>query len=263
MKTIIEMQKAHDEGRRISMVTAYDVWSARVLASSGVDLILVGDSVAMAVHGHSTTIAASVEMMEMHAAAVRRGAGDMLVVVDMPFLAHRKGRKSCFDAVDRLMKAGATALKIEGCDRGLETISSVVDAGVPVMAHLGLTPQSLHSLSGYRVQGRGGDAGKKMVDDAHRLEDAGCFALVLECIPSELARIISSEITIPTIGIGAGPHCSGQVLVFHDLLGLDPSFHPHFLRRYLQGFDLIREALLRFDQDVKAGSFPAKEESYQ
>ncbi len=263
MKSSAEMAAARSAGRTISMVTCYDYWSARAVAASRVDAILVGDSAAMVMHGHETTIPADVDMMCFHASAVRRGAPEKLVVVDMPFLAHRHGLDHTMTAVERLVRSGAQAVKIEGADGTVETIRHIVDSGVDVMGHLGLTPQSVHKLGGFKVQGRNEEAARKVADDARRLEEAGCFAVVLEMVPSELAGTITQSLSIPTIGIGAGPMTSGQVLVLHDMLGLQPDFRPKFLRTWLDGFDLIRNALDRYDGDVKDGGFPSDEESYR
>jgi len=260
MKSPIDMAAACRDGHRISMVTCYDSWSARIIDATPIDCILVGDSAAMVMHGHQTTIPIDVETMALHVAAVRRGSPERLLIADMPFLAHRKGIGPAVDAVDRLMKAGAQAVKIEG--RDCETVAHVVESGVPVMGHLGLTPQSIHKLGGYRVQGREEQAASKLLEDAKALEAAGCFALVLECVPSSLAAAVTEVLRIPTIGIGAGPHTTGQVLVLQDLLGMDPEFKPHFLRTYLDGFQLIKGALERYDDDVRAGVFPSDEESY-
>jgi 3-methyl-2-oxobutanoate hydroxymethyltransferase len=263
MKNPRDMAAARAKGRPISMVTCYDTWSARIIVATDIDCILVGDSAAMVMHGHDTTIPADLDMMARHVAAVRRGAGDLLVIADMPFLAHRKGLQPTVEAVEKLMKAGAQAVKIEGAGDGVDTIRHIVSSGVPVMGHLGLTPQSIHQLGGFRVQGRGEEAGQLLLEEARRLEGAGCFALVLECVPSEVARAVTGALAIPTIGIGAGPHTSGQVLVLQDLLGMQPDFKPHFLRTYLDGFELLRDALARYDHDVKAGQFPSDEESYR
>lgn len=263
MKHPSDMVAARIAGEPISVVTCYDAWSAKILAASRVDALLVGDSAAMVMHGHDTTIPADLDMMCLHTAAVRRGAPDKLVVADMPFLAHRKSLAATVAAVERLVRAGGQAVKIEGADGNLDTIRHIVEAGVDVMGHLGLTPQSLHRLGGYRVQGRDERVAGKLADDALRLQEAGCFAVVLELVPSELARSITQSLSIPTIGIGAGPHTSGQVLVLQDMLGLQPDFRPRFLRTWLDGFDLIRDAVDRYDRDVKEGRYPSDEESYR
>jgi len=263
MKNPTDMASALADGRTISMVTCYDTWSARIIAATDIDCILVGDSVAMVMHGHDTTIPADIDMMRLHVAAVRRGAPDRLLIADMPFLAHRKGSGAAMEAVDLLMKAGAQGVKIEGAGSTVDLIRHIVESGVPVMGHLGLTPQSIHAFGGYRVQGRGEAAAATIRAEALRLQQAGCFALVLEVVPSTLAAEVTEALDIPTIGIGAGPHTSGQVLVLQDLLGMQPEFKPHFLRTFLDGFDLVREALSRYDKAVKSGEYPSLEESYR
>ena len=257
-----DFERLKRQGLPITMVTCYDYTSARMVSASEVDCILVGDSAAMVMHGHPTTIPATLEMIEWHLAAVVRGAPDTFIIGDMPFLAHRKGLHDALSAVERLMRLGARAVKIEGARGNLETITHIVESGVPVMGHLGLTPQSIHQLGGYKVQGRGADQADELKLHARQLEQAGCFALVLECVPGQLARDVTASMSIPTIGIGAGPHTDGQVLVWHDLLGMNPDFSPRFLRKYLAGHDLILKALNQYAHDVKAGEFPSDEESF-
>jgi 3-methyl-2-oxobutanoate hydroxymethyltransferase len=263
MKNPADMAAAYATGRAISMVTCYDTWSARIIAATQIDCVLVGDSAAMVMHGHDTTIPADVATMALHVAAVQRGLGDRLLIADMPFLAHRRGLSETMDSVSTLMKAGARAVKIEGAGDTVDTIRHIVESGVPVMGHLGLTPQSIHQLGGFRVQGRGQEAAERLIESANELAAAGCFALVLECVPAKLASKITSEVSIPTIGIGAGPGTSGQVLVLQDLLGMQPDFQPQFLRTYLDGFGLIRDALDSYHEDVSSGRFPSEQESYQ
>jgi 3-methyl-2-oxobutanoate hydroxymethyltransferase len=262
MKSVLEFAAAKAEGRRISMVTCYDAGFARVLEASAVDALLVGDSAAMVVHGHADTLAATVEMMALHTAAVRRGAPTRFVVADMPFLSFRRGVAAALDAVAPLMRAGASAVKLEGVAGHEDVVAAIAGSGVPVMGHLGLTPQSLHALSGFRVQGRSEEAAARILADARRLEELGCFALVLECVPAPLASRVTKALGIPTIGIGAGAGCDGQVLVLQDLLGLSGEFRPRFVRRYLDGGALAREAFDRFDRDVKSGAFPGPAETY-
>lgn len=247
---------------KLSMVTCYDAWSAKILNQTAVDCLLVGDSLAVVMHGFDSTIHATVAMMEMHVAAVVRGAPDKFIIADMPFLSCSKGINVAMDAVERLMQAGAHAIKVEGAKHQLDIISHIVDAGVPVMGHLGLTPQSIHSLGGHRVQGKTEEAGLEVLKDAKALESVGCFSIVLECVPDKLGDCVSRAVNLPTIGIGAGPHTDGQVLVLHDLIGTDPSFSPKFLRRYADTHSSILNAVDRFHQDVTAGSFPSVEESY-
>lgn len=248
--------------RKISMVTCYDYWSAQVLDRSEVDCLLVGDSLAMVMHGFESTVYADIELMALHTRAVARGAPHKLIVADMPFLSVRKGLEHAMNAVQTLMQAGAGAVKIEGEAGHLDLIAHIVESGVPVMGHLGLTPQSVHGFGGHRVQARNEAAGRALVESARRLADAGCFAVVLECVPAAVARCASAAIAIPTIGIGAGPYTDGQVLVLQDLLGTNPDFKPRFLRRYADGFGTVREAVNRFHADVQQGEFPSRRESY-
>lgn len=246
----------------ISMVTCYDAWTAKILNATDVDCILVGDSLAVVMHGFDSTVHATIEMMELHVAAVHRGAPDKFIIADMPFLSCSRGVDAVMDAVQRLMQAGAHAVKIEGADHQLEMIERIVQAGVPVMGHLGLTPQSIHNLGGHRVQGKDERSITKIMKDARALEAAGCFALVLECVPNKLGGCVSASLDIPTIGIGAGPETNGQVLVLQDLIGADPSFTPKFLRRYADSHTMLGTAVARFHDDVQSRSFPAREETY-
>jgi 3-methyl-2-oxobutanoate hydroxymethyltransferase len=262
VNTVLELARSKAEGRKISVVTAYDSWSARLVARSSVDAILVGDSAAMVVHGHPTTLSATVGLMTVHTRAVVSGAGGKLVIADLPFLSFRKGIAPAMRAVGALVAAGAQAVKLEGVDGHDDVIRHIVGSGVPVMGHIGMTPQSVHEFGGFRVQGKTEAAAARMLRQAHALEDAGCFALVIECVPSALAARITAELTIPTIGIGAGAATDGQVLVLHDLLGLDTRHTPRFVRRYLDGERLLTEALDRYDADVKQAAFPGPEESY-
>jgi 3-methyl-2-oxobutanoate hydroxymethyltransferase len=246
----------------LSMVTCYDHAFARVLDTTPVDCLLVGDSVAMVVHGLPSTVHADVAMMTLHTRAVVRGAPQKFVVADMPFLAARKGLEPAMDAVHALMQAGAHAVKLEGAAGQLDLIAHIVESGVPVMGHLGLTPQSVHALGGHRVQGRDDGAAARIRADAKRLADAGCFALVLECVPMTLARQITESLPIPTIGIGAGLHTDGQVLVLHDLLGLTTGHLPKFVRRFADGSTLVADAVARFHDEVGARSYPRCNEAY-
>jgi 3-methyl-2-oxobutanoate hydroxymethyltransferase len=260
--TVLDFQKMKDEGRKISMITCYDYSSARAVAQSSVDCILVGDSVAMTMHGYPNTLSATTTMMAMHTAAVARGAPSKFIVGDMPFLSYRKGLKEAMDCVHQLMSAGAHSVKLEGVRGHADIVRHIVDSGVPVMGHLGLTPQSVNQLGGMKVQAKTDAAVELLASQALELEDAGCFALVLECVPAEAARKVTELLKIPTIGIGAGPGVSGQVLVYQDLLGLNPSFKPKFLRTYASAFEMIHAALDSYDDDVKGGKFPSKNESY-
>ncbi|RPI42510.1 MAG: 3-methyl-2-oxobutanoate hydroxymethyltransferase, partial [Betaproteobacteria bacterium] len=245
MKSVLDFGAAKSAGQKISMVTCYDAAFARVLEASQVDCILVGDSAAMVMHGHPDTLAATVELMALHTAAVRRGAPTRFLITDLPFLSFRKGVPAALDAVAAMMRAGAQAVKLEGVAGHEDVISAIAGSGVPVMGHLGLTPQSVNALAGYRVQGRSEDAAARIVEDAKRLEALGCFSIVLECVPSALGARITKAIGIPTIGIGAGAGCDGQVLVLQDLLGLSGGHRPRFVRTYLDGAQAVREAIDR------------------
>lgn len=260
MKSILDFPRAARERQAIVMIAAYDALMARLIASTEADAILVGDSVAMVVHGFPSTVHATVEMMAAHVAAVRRGAPEMLVVADLPFLCARRGRQAATEAAGVLMQSGATAVKIEGVTGHEDVIEHLVQGGIPVMGHLGLTPQSLHQLGGHRVQGRSAQDAARLESEARRLEELGAFALVLECIPAALAATITAARGIPTIGIGAGGGTAGQVLVLPDLLGLDAEFRPRFARRYADGATLVRSAVNAFARDVRAAGFPAPEE---
>jgi 3-methyl-2-oxobutanoate hydroxymethyltransferase len=260
VKSILDFSRARREQHAIVMIAAYDALMARIIATSEADAILVGDSAAMVVRGHPSTVHATIEMMCMHVAAVRRGAPEMVVVADLPFLSVRRGRDVATTAAGALMQAGATAVKIEGVAGHQDVIAHLVESGIPVMGHLGLTPQSVHQLGGYRLQGREPEAADRLRREAESLERLGAFAFVLECVPAALAAAITEQRGIPSIGIGAGGGTAGQVLVLSDLLGLDPSFQPRFARRYLDGHQLVRDAIDRFSRDVRAADFPARAE---
>ena len=260
MKTILDFSRAKREQQPIVMLAAYDALLARVVADSQADAILVGDSVAMVVHGFPSTLHATLEMMCLHTAAVRRGAHEIVVVADMPFLSVRRGLQAATEAAGALMQAGATAVKIEGVTGHEDVIAHLVGSGIPVMGHLGLTPQSVHQLGGYRMQGRAPAEAERVALEAEKLEQLGAFAVVLECVPAALAATITEQRSIPTIGIGAGAETAGQVLVLSDLLGFDAKFKPRFVRRYLDGHGLARDAVNDFVRDVRNASFPAREE---
>ncbi|MEO6873727.1 MAG: 3-methyl-2-oxobutanoate hydroxymethyltransferase [Opitutaceae bacterium] len=249
-------------GGKIVMVTAYDAWSARLLADQPIDAILVGDSAMMVVHGERDTLGATIELMAMHTRAVARGAPGKFLVADMPFLTVRQGRAHALDSAAQLLRAGAQAVKIEGARGHTDVIHHLVESGIPVMGHLGLTPQSVYALGGYRVQGRDAVAAGQLREDAAALAAAGVFALVLECIPQALAREITAELPVPTIGIGAGRSCDGQVLVLQDLLGLNPDFQPRFARRFVDGAALVRRGAARFSAAVRRGRFPLNKEGF-
>lgn len=244
------------------MVTCYDFTFARLLARSPIDGILVGDSAAMVMHGHSSTLAASVGSLRVHTEAVVRGAPGKFVVADMPFLSFRKGVAPALDAARELLTAGAQAVKLEGVDGHEDVIQRLVESGVPVMGHLGLQPQSVHVYGGFRVQGRENGSAREILRRSAALEELGAFAIVLECVPAALAAEITAARSIPTIGIGAGAGCDGQILVLQDLLGLNLDFRPKFVRPFLEGGRAVLNALAEFDAAVKTGGYPAEEEAY-
>ncbi len=256
---ILKFKKVAAE-RKLSMVTCYDAWSAKIINTTDIDCVLVGDSLGMVMHGYASTVAVTLELMVHHVRAVASSLKHKLIIADMPFLSYQQGGTAMFQAVQQLMQAGAHAIKVEGCDGFVEHIESIVQAGVPVMGHLGLTPQSVHQLGGFRVQGREADQAQNIMRQAQALQQAGCFGLVLECVPSTLAQNITDQLDIPTIGIGAGPDTSGQVLVFHDLLGLQNELTPKFLKRYCEGFSLMQKALAEFDTEVKSKVYPCKQQ---
>jgi 3-methyl-2-oxobutanoate hydroxymethyltransferase len=257
-----DFQLAKTEGRRLSMVTCYDYTFARLLSRSAIDGILIGDSAAMVMHGHNSTLFASVETLRAHTEAVVRGAPEKFVVADMPFLSYRKGAALALDAAQALLTAGAQAVKLEGVDGHEDVIQRLVESGIPVMGHLGLQPQSVHSYGGFRVQGRAADSAREILRRSAVLEELGAFAIVLECVPAALAAEITAARGIPTIGIGAGAGCDSQILVLQDLLGLNLDFRPKFVRPFIEGGRCVLDALARFDEAVKSGSFPAEEETY-
>jgi len=259
VRTIREMKA---ERVRIVSVTAYDYPSARLADEAGVDLILVGDSVGMVVLGYESTIPVTLSEMAHHLKAVVRAQPRALVVADLPFLTFQTSPEDAVRNSGRLMKRGAEAVKLEGGRRMLPQIQAILAADIPVLGHLGLTPQSVHRFGGYRVQGRDRRDADALLDDAIALERAGCFAIVLEGVPLELGREITRAIQIPTIGIGAGMHCDGQVLVLHDLIGLSFGKPARFVRRYAEVGDTIRNAIAAFREDVRAGRYPSSEESY-
>ena len=260
---VLEFQKMKNENQKIAMITCHDTWSAKLLNESDVDCILVGDSGSMIMHGLDSTVGADIPMLAAMTIAVRRGAPDKFIIADMSFLSFRKGLKDTMDNVEALMRAGANAIKIEGVTGHEEVIAHIVGSGIPVMGHLGLTPQSIHGLGGNKVQGRSDEAANLIIDQAHTLEALGCFSIVLECVPSELAAKITNKLHIPTIGIGAGSATSGQVLVMQDMLGMNDGFKPKFLKTYLNGAELLTKAFNQYTKEVKEVSFPGLEESYK
>jgi 3-methyl-2-oxobutanoate hydroxymethyltransferase len=243
--------------RRIGMLTAYDCPTARAVDAAGTDIILVGDSLGMVVLGYEDTLSVTMADMLHHTRAVARGAERALIVGDMPWMSYHGSREDAVANAAEFIRAGAQAVKVEGGKPSrIGVVESILDAEIPVMGHIGLTPQSVNAFGGFKVQGRNADEGKRLIDEAIALEQAGCFSLVLECVPTELAAFITEKVSIPTIGIGAGPSCDGQVLVFHDLVGLFDGFQPKFVRRYADVAAVIRDAVTRYLDDVKEGRFP-------
>jgi 3-methyl-2-oxobutanoate hydroxymethyltransferase len=246
-------------GQRVVMLTAYDTPSARLVDEAGVDAILVGDSLGMTVLGFDSTLPVTLDDMVRHTAAAARGAKRALVIADMPFMSFQVSPEDALRSAGRLMaEGGAGAVKLEGGAAVAETVRRIVTAGIPVMGHVGLTPQSVHQLGGYKVQAKEAAAAVQLLDDCRALQGAGAFAVVLECVPAELAAIASAELDIPTIGIGAGAGCDGEVQVFHDLLGLGGDFTPRHAKRYAELGDAIRSAVAVYADDVRAGMFPAE-----
>ena len=244
------------------MVTAYDAPGARMADEAGVDLILVGDSLAMVVLGYDDTLQVTIEDMAHHTAAVARAKPQALVVGDLPWMSYHVSVEDTVRNAAALIRAGAQAVKLEGGRKRLPMIEAIVDAEIPVMGHLGLTPQSVHAMGGFKVQGREQETALRLVADAKALAHAGCFAIVLEGVPDQVARMVTDAVDVPTIGIGAGPHCDGQVLVFHDVLGIEDRILPKFVRRYASLKDEGVSALEAYAADVRSGRFPSDQESY-
>lgn len=258
----VRNRKRTPDAPPLVMVTAYDAPGARIADEAGVDLILVGDSLAMVVLGYEDTLQVTVADMAHHTAAVARARPSALVVADMPWMSYHRSIDDTVGNAAELVRAGAQAVKLEGGRRRVPAVEAIVGAEIPVMGHIGLTPQSLHAMGGFKVQGRRVDAARALVDDARALTEAGCFAVVLEGVPDEVGRMITEAVPVPTIGIGAGPHCDGQVLVFHDVLGIEDRIAPKFVRRYASLKTDAVGALRAWAADVRAGTFPSDAESY-
>ena len=262
MTTVLDLQRLKRERRRFAMLTAYDALVAGLLDRAGIPVLLVGDSLGMVVLGHETTVPVTLDDMLHHCKAVARGATHALLVGDLPFLSYEVSAERALDAAGRLLKEGGMhAVKLEGGSAVATTVRRLTDAGIPVMGHLGLTPQKVHQLGGFKVQGRTAEAAARILADAHALEAAGAFSLVLEAVPSEVARTVTEALTIPTIGIGAGPHCDGQVLVFHDMAGLSERV-PRFVKRYGDLATEIGRIVTQFAADVAEGTYPMPEHTY-
>jgi 3-methyl-2-oxobutanoate hydroxymethyltransferase len=261
--TVPDLLRFKAEGRRFAMLTAYDHPTARMADQAEIPVLLVGDTLGMVVLGHPTTLPVTLDDIIHHARAVARGAANALLVADMPFMSYQPSVEMAMLAAGRLLReASMHAVKLEGAGQVVETVSRLTAAGVPVMAHLGLTPQSVHAIGGYRVRGRTAEAAERILRDARELEEAGAFSLVLEAVPAELGRTVTAALRIPTIGIGAGPHCDGQVLVVHDMLGLTEGHLPRFVKRYANLGEQAVDAMRTFAREVADGEFPDAEHSY-
>ncbi len=261
--TILDLQTKHQKGEPITMITAYDFPSARLADEAGLDIILVGDSLGMVVLGYESTVPVTMDEMLHHCRAVARGAKRAFLVGDMPFGSYEVSPEEAVRNAVRFLKEGhMDAVKLEGGQEMADQVAAIVRAGIPVMGHVGLTPQSISALGGYRVQGRTAAQARKLLDDALALQEAGCFSIVLEAIPDRVAREITRALDIPTIGIGAGPHTSGQVLVFHDMLGLFEGFVPRFCKQYARVGEIIRQALEAYREEVEQRRYPAPEHTY-
>lgn len=261
--TTRDIAQMRERGRRICMMTAYDAGQAHIVADAGVDIILVGDSLGMVVLGYDTTVPVTVQDMIHHGAAVRRGAPDTMMIVDLPFLSYHQSVAQALETAAAVMQqTGADGVKLEGGRRIEAQVRALVECGVPVCAHIGLTPQSVHGLGGFRVQGRDAVTARALLEDALALQAAGAFAIVLECVPAALAQRITAGLRIPTIGIGAGQGCGGQVLVWHDALGLSAGHRPRFVKVYAQLRELAVAAVEAYCSEVRAGAFPGPEHEY-
>ncbi|GFO57271.1 3-methyl-2-oxobutanoate hydroxymethyltransferase [Geomonas sp. Red276] len=263
-KTVLDIQKMKSDGERIAVLTCYDYPTAAIMDGCGIDMILIGDSVGVVVSGYDNTLPVTMEEMIYHTRAVMRARPNALVVADLPFLSYQVDLAGARLNAGRLIKdGGAAAVKIEGGVNVEETIAAITAMDIPVVGHIGLTPQSLHRMGGFKVQGKGAEQAEKLMEDARAVERAGAFAVVLEGIPMGLAQRITAELSIPTIGIGAGPHCDGQVLVIHDILGLCSKYSPKFVKRYAELTPVIGEAVTSYIADVKGGAFPEERHSFK
>ena len=260
--TIGNLQEMKDQGQKIPMLTAYDYPSARMIDDAGVPIILVGDSVGDNVLGYRNTVPVTMDEIRHHLRAVARGAKRAHIVCDLPFMSYQADESEALHNAGLLLKDGAHSVKPEGGRKIVPTIRRMVEAGIPVLGHVGLTPQSVNQLSGYRVQGRDSEGADALIEDALALEDAGVYGIVLETIPADLARTVTQRVSVPTIGIGAGVHCDGQVLVFHDIFGINSGRKRRHVRRYASVREIISDATRQFMDDVRSGSFPSEEESF-
>lgn len=259
-QTVVEMKH---RGEKIAMLTAYDFTMAQIIDQAGIEIILVGDSASNVMAGHDTTVPITLDQMIYHTSCVVRGVDRALVIADLPFMSYQVTPKDALNSAGRMMKeAGAHAVKMEGGSAIINTVKKIVDAGIPVMGHLGLTPQSIYKFGTYKVRAQEEEEAEALLKEAKLLEEAGCFSIVLEKIPAKLAKKVTSEISIPTIGIGAGVDCDGQVLVIHDMLGMNKGFNPRFLRRYADIHTTMTEAVEQYIQDIKDKNFPNQDEQY-
>lgn len=262
--TTTKLQEMKKANKKITMLTAYDYSMAKILDNAGIDILLVGDSLSMVMLGNKNTLPVSMDEMVSFTKAVTKGTTNALVVADMPFLSYKVDLKDAVYNAGRLIKdGGAQAVKVEGGEYIAKTILAMIHADIPVMGHIGLTPQAIHQMGGYKIQGKNPPSAEKLIEDAKLLEEIGIFALVLECIPYELAKEITEAIDIPTMGIGAGPYCDGQVSVIHDILGLYEEIRPKFVRKYANLTSVITKAVNKYTKDVQEGKFPTLEESYE
>ena len=262
--TVRDIRGFKERGERFSMLTAYDALSAHLIDEAGIPLILVGDTLGMVMLGYDSTVPVTMEEMLHHTRAVRRGVTNAMIVGDMPFMSYQGSIEDGMRNAGRFLKeGGANCVKLEGGGRVVDLVGRLTDSGIPVMGHLGLTPQSVNQFGGYRVQGRSDEQAHRIVQDAKDLEAAGIFALVLECVPTNLAAQVTESVDVPTIGIGAGPQCDGQVLVFHDFLGINTGHTAKFVKKYADLGPQIRDAAKRFADDVKSGDYPGPEHSYE
>ena len=261
--TTFALQTQKNKGEKIVMCTAYDATFASILDAAGVEVLLVGDSLGMVIQGHDTTLPVTLDHMIYHSAAVARGSRRAHIVGDLPFMSYRISQEQALTSATRMLQeGGAHSVKLEGGKDLAPTIERIVTAGIPVMGHIGLTPQSVHAMGGFRIQGRDAEGARRIIEDARALEAAGCFALVLEGIPAEVAAEITSQLSIPTIGIGAGKHCDGQVLVCYDLLGMNNDFKPKFLKTYNNLRERITDSVSQFATEVREGVFPEEQHSF-
>jgi len=261
--TITDLQDKKRDGKKITMLTAYDYPMARLVDDAGIDVILVGDSLGMVVLGLDSTVPVTMDMMIHHAKAARRGTQYALFIGDMPFMSYQVSKEEAVRNARRFIEeAGCDAVKLEGADYVLDSAAAIIKAGIPVMGHLGLTPQTASKLGGFKVQGKDADGANKILEDAVKLERAGCFAIVLECVPDRVAKLITEKLSIPTIGIGAGPDCDGQVLVTNDMVGLFDKFVPKFVKQYVKLSAVISDGLRKYKDEVEKGIFPDAAHSF-